>query len=143
MDTYRAINIADRRKMQKPLQIGIGLLITASAILTSEFLLGILGLFLIFIALYKKTLEVNETGITTYYDFLFYKTSISYPFTDFSNIIVDIGLRETVMAFIRKGTTTFVLFNPGDAVKVVALAEEANECLRVDYARIKANKRSL
>lgn len=98
---------------------------------------------LIFIAFYKKTMKADETGITTYYNFIFYKTSISYPFTDFSNIIVDVGLYETITAFIRKGTTTYALFNPEDAEKVVALSIEANERLKVDCARIKVNKVSL
>ncbi len=143
METYVAIHNAGKRKMQTPLLIGFGLMFIAAAVVSSKYLFIVLGLFLIFIAIYKKTMKADETGITTYYDFLFYKTSISYPFTDFSNIIVDVGLSETITAFIRKGTITYALFNPEDAEKVVALAAEANERLKVDYARIKVNKISL
>jgi hypothetical protein len=142
METYAAINSADKRKMQKPLLIGFGLIFVAAAFASSIPFIA-LGLFLIFIAFYKKTIEADENGITTYYDFLVHKTSISYPFTEFSNIIVDVGLHETIMAFRRKGTTTFASFKPEDAEKVVALAENANERLKVDYARLKANKISL
>jgi len=143
METYIAINRADKRKMQKPLLIVLGLLFFASSILSSNFIFGAMGLFLIFIAYYRKKIEVGESGITTYYNFLFYRTSILYTFAEYTNIIVDVGIHETAMAFIRKGTITYALFKTKDAEEVVALAEEANERLKVDYARIKANKISL
>jgi len=143
METYIAITSADKRKNQKPLLIVIGIGLIVTGIASAQPIVWVLGALLLLTAFYKKVMQADDIGVTTFYDFKFYKTSVSYAFTEFTGIVVDIGLEETIMAFIRNGTTTYAIFRPQDAEKVVALAERANPRLRVNYSRIKANKRSL
>ena len=143
METYTAINNADKRKNQKPLLLVIGLGLIATGIFSAELIVCVLGALMLLTAFYRKVIQADESGMTTYYDFVVYKTSVSYPFPEFTGFVVDIGLEETIMAFIRNGTTTYALFKPRDAERIVTLAQKANPRLKVNYSRIKANKRSL
>lgn len=143
METYYAINQADRQKTRKWLLLVFGILFIAAAVMTLQVLFILPGLFMVFLAFYRKIIEVNEEGITTRYHYLFYSTKVSYTFEEYSDIIVDPTQSEPMVVFVRSGISTFAMFHREDVDKLLNLAEKANSKLKINLGGIRANKRSL
>lgn len=143
METYYAINIQDRQRYRKLLLLLLGGLLGAAAVANGQYLLILPAVFLLFLAFYRRTMEVNERGLVTCYDYVFYKNRSETPFGDFSDLIVDTSQPDAMMLFIRNGISTFAMFRREDTPRILELAREANARLRIASGGIRSNKRSL
>jgi hypothetical protein len=88
-------------------------------------------------------MEINERGLATCYDYVFYKNKSETPFTEFSDLVVDASQPDTMMVFIRGGISTFAMFRREDTQRILELAGQGNQNLRIAAGGIRANKRSL
>lgn len=143
METYYAINVQDRQRYRKLLLLLLGGLLVAGAMTNGQYLLILPGVFILFLAFYRRTMEINERGLVTCYDYVFYKNRSETPFTAFSDLVVDASQPDTMMVFIRRGVSTFAMFRREDTSRILELAEQGNGRLRIATGGIKANKRSL
>lgn len=142
-ETYTAINVQERQRIQKPLLILFGLLLIVAAIAQRHLAFGLFGAALLFLAGYRKVTTADESGITTWFHYLIFHTNLTYPFRELSDLVVDTGPQETLIAFVRNGVTTYALFDSKEAEQIVKWADQTNDRIHIAYRRMKSAKRSL
>lgn len=127
MQTYTALEQSSQKRSYKKPTIAVGTLIIIFGFILKDFPLVIMGAVLVYVMLYKKKVVVDENGVTTYYDGLFYKKTTTYSFSEYDAIRKTVSYGpETNLGFVRKGMTYFSLFKNEDAEAVIELATNIN-----------------
>jgi hypothetical protein len=127
MKTYTSLKKSSKNKSYKAATILIGSVLLVFGFFSMETPGIILGAFFIYLALYTRTVFVDAAGITTLYNAVFFKRSITYPFAEFQGILQEAGnIPEMNLGFVRNGMTQYSLFTRSDGEAIIRLAKEAN-----------------
>jgi len=127
LESYTALEQSSQKRSYKKPAIVIGILVIIFGLIITDVPLIVMGAVLVYIMLYKKKVVVDEEGITTYYNGVFYKKTTFYPFTDYYELRkMDTFGPETNLGFVRKGMTYTSLFTKDDAEAVIRLAQTGN-----------------
>jgi hypothetical protein len=93
---------------------------------------GVVGLLLIYLVSYKKTVVADASGIASHLNMVVYRTVNRREFTEFAALTVRRRPDGNVaLGFIREGMTTTLAFTPDDAATVRHWAVQANPGLAV------------
>ena len=135
---YRALDRSLMKQDYSRLVLLVGALVLAFGIGITDPRMIVMGIVLMYITLYKKTVFLDGEGMTIYYNGVFYKKTRVYPFRDFDTLRVEAGNGiERKIGFVRKGVSYHTLFPVKEAEKVLNLALEANPDIRVVQYRAK------
>jgi len=140
MESYTALRRSSLKKDHTKFTIVCGILIMIIAVVFSDYIFVALGAVVVYVALYSKDVVIDDKGMTTHYNAIFYNKSRTYPFSEFSELrVVSSMPTETVIGFVRKGMNTNCIFTADDAESIIDLALEHNP--RIHITEVQARRR--
>lgn len=132
MESYTALRRSSLKKDRTKFTIVCGILVMILAIIFEDYTFVALGAVVVYVAIYSKDVVIDDNGMTTHYNAIFYNKSRTYPFSEFSELrVVRTIPTETVIGFVRKGMNTNCIFTADDAESVIDLALEHNPRIHI------------
>ncbi|HZK02051.1 MAG TPA: hypothetical protein VFC96_04225 [Anaerovoracaceae bacterium] len=132
MESYTALRRSSLKKDNSKFTLAVGAFIALFAIYKRDYLFVLIGAVLIYISLYAKDVIIDRNGVTVHYHAVFYNKTMTYPFTDYSELRIQRNLgQEIVIGFVRNGMNTNCLFTLSDGESVINLVKTYNPAIVV------------
>ncbi|MDD2216046.1 MAG: hypothetical protein PHE41_05715 [Eubacteriales bacterium] len=136
METYTALEQTARKKSYTKPAFAIGIFAAVYGLAKMDWPLILMGACVLYVLLYKKTVVVDEEGIKTTYNAVFFKKNSFTPFTEIQAVLAEGGNDpEMTIGFIKNGMASNSLFTRSDGENVVRLAKEGNPNIVVRTTR--------
>lgn len=141
MESYTSQELSKQKPWQKYASMTIGAILLGFGVYIGDGIMIAMGAVLVYIMIYKKTVIVDEEGMTIHYNFVFYRKTSRLPYSEFTEIRAGVSpYNETNVGFVRSGMTYPVLLTTDEAERVIEMALENNPSMNVRYYTPKPKK---
>ena len=134
MESYTSQELSKQKPWQKYASMIIGAILVGFGIYLGDGIMIAMGAVLIYIMIYKKTVIVDEEGMTIHYNFVFYRKTSRYPYSEFTEIRAGVSPNnETNVGFVKSGMTYPVLLTTDEAERAIEMVLEQIPSMPVKY----------